>query len=48
VRRLQTSLRLARKDVIVPPTETILYLLSDDCKTVNKKCRPRSRTTREE
>src|SRR6266850_5872110 len=26
VRRLQTSLRLARKGVIVPSTETILYL----------------------
>src|SRR5712691_7253930 len=39
VRRLQASLRLARKGVIVPSMETILYL---------KKCRPRRRTTRKE
>src|SRR5438445_13569069 len=38
VRRLQTSLSFARKGVIVPSTETILYL---------KKCRPRRRTTKE-
>src|SRR5256885_11153172 len=47
VRRLQTSLRFARKGVIVASTETILYLLSGDCKTANKECRPRRRTTRE-